>query len=122
MPKEDQPIRIPVYLSCRVVKDLAGSEITFSERRLVRQSGTDRVIAVVEAPRGSRIRLRNDHNGLDHLEIPSGRSLWSRLFGPRVSIPAKYVISDARRRAYGLSLMATTPTPTPEFATAESTS
>lgn len=122
MSKEDQPIRIPVYLSCRIVKDFVGSEITFSERRLIRQSGEDRVIAVVEAPRGSRVRLRNDHNGLDHLEIPCGRSLWARLFGPRVSIPAKYVISDARQRAYGLSLLTTTPAPTPEYATAESAS
>jgi hypothetical protein len=122
MATEDQPIRIPVYLSSRVVKDLAGSEITFSERRLIRQSGRDRVIAVIEAPRGSRVRLRKDHHGLDHLEVPCGRSLWARLFGPRVTIPAKYVISDARRRAYGLSLMPMPPASRPELATAESTS
>jgi hypothetical protein len=102
---EPRPIRIPVYLSCRTVRDRSGSVLAIRERCLVRQSREDRVIAVILAPPGSRVRRRRDRHGFDQLVVPSGRSLLSRLFGPRISIPAKYVISDARSRANGLALM-----------------
>jgi len=62
------------------------------------------VIAVVQAPRGSRVRSKPDENGPDQLVVPLGRSLLGRLFGGRVTIPAKYLIGDAYRGAYGLSL------------------
>lgn len=102
--KDNRPVRIPVYLSCRVVKDCSGSEITFPERRLVRQGPEDRVLAIIAAPLGSRVRRREDQHGHDHLVVPRGRSLWARLFGRQDSIPAKYVIGDARSRAYGLAI------------------
>ena len=103
--KDDRTVRIPVYLSCRVVKDRTGSEIAFPQRRLVRQSQEDRVIAVIAAPVGTRVRRREDQHGHDHLVVPLGRTFWSRLFGRRVSIPAKYVIGDARSRVHGLALV-----------------
>lgn len=105
--KDDRPVRIPVYLCCRTARAASGAEIALTERRLVRQGREDRVIAVIAAPRGTRIRSREDRHGHDQLVVPLGRSLWSRLFGRRVAIPAKYVIGDARSGSYGLALVAT---------------
>lgn len=96
-------VQIPVYLASRVIRDGAGSEIRLSERRLLRQSDQDRVIAVIEAPRGTRIRRRPDRHGQDQLLVPRDGSLLSRLLGRWVVIPAKYVLSDARSGCYGLS-------------------
>lgn len=102
--RDSQAVRFPVYLSRSRVRGGLGTELVISERRLVRQSEHDRVIAVVEAPQGSRVRSRLNEHGHDQLLVPTGRSLWSRLFGPWVAIPAKYLIGDARGRNYGLSL------------------
>lgn len=63
------------------------------------------MIAVVEAPPGSRVRRRRDEHGADQLVVPLGRSLWDRLFGQRMIIPTKYLIGDVRRGAYGLALV-----------------
>ena len=97
-------IRFPVFLARSTHNGRVGAKISVSERRLVRQSPDDPVIAVVEAPRGSRIRTRPDPNGPDQLVIPLSDSLLGRVFGRRVVIPAKYLIGDAHRGAYGLSL------------------
>jgi hypothetical protein len=102
--KGGRMVQFPVYLSRNRVRGKLGVEIVISERRLVRQSEQDRVIAVVEAPRGSRVRSRLNEHGHDQLLVPTGSSIWSRLFGARVVIPAKYLIGDARRRSYGLSI------------------
>ena len=75
-----------------------------AERRLIRQNPDDPVIAVVEAPIGSRVRTKPDQNGPDQLIVPLCHSLLGRFFGSRVTIPAKYLIGDAYRGAYGLSL------------------
>jgi hypothetical protein len=98
-------MRIPVFLSCQILRDGMGTPISFRERRLIRQSREDRVIAVVEAPAGSRVRNRKDQYGSDQLVVPLGSNLLTRFFGGRVAIPAKYVLADARRGAYGLSLV-----------------
>ncbi len=102
---ENRSVRFPVYLASNRVRGKLGVEITISERRLVRQSPQDRVIAVVEAPVGSRVRSRLNQHGHDQLLVPIGRSIWSRLFGSWVAIPAKYLIGDARGRNYGLSIV-----------------
>ena len=94
----------PVFLVRSRHRGQSGTVVTVAERRLVRQSPDDPIIAVVHAPRGSRVRSRPDPNGPDQLTVPLGRSLWGRLFGARAIIPAKYLIGDAHRGAYGLSL------------------
>lgn len=98
-------LRFPVYLSKSLIRGKLGVEITIAERRLVKQSDHDRIIALILAPRGSRVRTRRDQHGHDQLMIPRGQSIWSRLFGPRVIVPAKYLIGDARRRNFGLALI-----------------
>lgn len=103
--KDQKLVRIPVYLSRRAVRDCSGTWVKFAERRLVRRGPEDRVLAIIGAPIGSRVRRREDQHGHDHLVVPRGRSLWARWFGSRVSIPAKYVLSDARSRSYGLELL-----------------
>jgi hypothetical protein len=98
-------ISVPVFLSRSTYRGRVGGVISLAERRLVRQSPDDPVIAVVQAPRGSRIRTRPDPNGPDQLVVPLGTSLLGRIFGQRVAIPAKYLIGDAHRGAYGLLLV-----------------
>lgn len=105
--KADRSVQFPVYLSQSRVRDRHGAELVISERRLVRQSPQDRVIAVVEAPLGSRVRSRLNQHGHDQLLVPMSPSFWSRLFGSRAVVPAKYLIGDARRRNYGLSIAST---------------
>ena len=97
--------RIPVYLSAQTFRDKSGTPITIRERRLVKLSESDRVIAIVEAPPGTRIRQRRDQHGPEQLIVPLSNSFWGRLFHPRVVIPAKYVIGKARSQECGLSLL-----------------
>ncbi len=104
MKRLNRPTRFPVYLCTSTVKDRVGATISFAERRLIRQSADDRVIAVIIAPAGTRVRRRKDQHGADQLVVPLGTTFWGRLFGRRIAIPAKYVIGDARYRAHGLSL------------------
>lgn len=122
-------MRIPVFLASRTFRDQSGTLITIRERRLIRQNDDDRVIAIIEAPQGSRIRRRRDHFGLEQLLVPLESSFWGRHFGPVVSIPAKYVIGKARYGECGLSLVQpqspeaieTEPTSTPDDVCASST-
>lgn len=96
--------RFPVFLARSVYLGKSGSVVAVAERRLIRQSPDDPVIAVVEAPVGSRVRTKPDQNGPDQLVVPLSSTLLGRIFGGRVAIPAKYLIGDAYRGAYGLSL------------------
>jgi len=98
-------MRIPVFLSTRTFRDNSGTLITIRERRLIRQTSEDRVIALVEAPDGSRVRRRRDQFGFEQLLIPLQQTLWGRLFGASVIVPAKYVIGKARHGECGLSLI-----------------
>lgn len=98
-------MRVAVYLTHYTVSDRLGGRLTITARRLVRATPDDRVIGIVEAPTGSRIRRRRDDHGTEQLLVPIGRTPWSRLFGPKVVIPAKYVLSVARERDHGLSLV-----------------
>ena len=98
-------MNFPVYLSCSRHKDWGGNVISVAERCLIPKRSDDRVIAVVAAPKGSRIRRKRDEHGPDQLVVPLGRSLWARLFGLRATIPTKYLLGDARRGAYGLSVV-----------------
>jgi len=100
-------MRFPVYLTSSSHKDRGGNVVNLAERCLVPRSPQDRVIAVVEAPKGARIRRKRDQHGPDQLIVPLGISLWERLFGMRTVIPAKYLLGDARRKAYGLSVVET---------------
>jgi hypothetical protein len=97
-------VRFPVFLARSTHRGRAGNTVSLSERRLIRQNEDDPVIAIVEAPKGSRVRTRPDENGPDQLIVPLVSTLWGRFFGARVVVPAKYIIGDAHRRAYGLSL------------------
>jgi len=97
-------MRFPVYLAQVCVRDRRGVEVVLPERRLTRRSAADRVIATVEAPAGSRVRRRADAHGPDQLAVPVG-GFWSRWVGPKVLIPAKYVLGDARLGLHGLSLV-----------------
>lgn len=97
--------RFPVFLVRSLLHDRTGNVIQHAERRLVRQGPEDRVIAVVQAPAGSRVRSRSDPNGPDQLVVPLRPTILGRIFGGRVVIPAKYLVGDARMRAYGLSLV-----------------
>lgn len=96
--------QFPVFLARSVHHGATGSIVSVTERRLIRQSPEDPVIAVVEAPPGSRVRTKPDQNGPDQLVIPLGRTRLGRIFAGRVAIPAKYLIGDAYRGAYGLIL------------------
>jgi hypothetical protein len=98
-------MRIPVYLSCFMMKDSSGTMISIRERRLVRRSPSDRVIAIVEAPPGTRVRRRADQHGKEQLVVPIRPSIWARFRGEFVVISAKYVIGNAKNGAYGLSLV-----------------
>lgn len=97
-------MRIPVFLSCLMMRDSSGTMITIRERRLIQRHATDRVIAVIEAPTGTRIRRKVDQHGQEQLIVPIRPSIWARLLGEVVVIPAKYVIGNAKTGAYGLSL------------------
>src|SRR5262249_49360099 len=98
-------MRVPVYLASSALRDRAGADVLLLERRLIRRNLEDRVIAVVLAPAGSKIRRKRDDHGPDQLFVPvSTATFWSRWFGPKVAIPAKYVISSARRGDHGLAL------------------
>lgn len=101
-------MRIPVYLASRTFRDQSGTLITIRERRLIRQNAEDRIIAVIEAPSGTRVRSRRDQFGLEHLVVPLESTFWGRHFGPTVIIPAKYVIGKARYGESGLSLVHST--------------
>ena len=98
-------MRFSVYLAQVSVRDRRGVEVVLPERRLTRRSAQDRVIATVEAPPCSRVRRRADAHGPDQLAVPVG-GYWSRWLGPKVVIPAKYVLGDARLGLHGLSLVA----------------
>jgi hypothetical protein len=100
-------MRIPVFLSCHTYRDKTGTTVTIRERRLVPATRDDRIIAIIEAPAGSRIRKRQDQHGADQLLVPLGQSFWARLFGDRTVIPAKYVIGKARHGECGLRLVST---------------
>lgn len=98
-------MRIPVFLACRSFRDQSGTLITIRERCLIRRTAEDRIIAVIEAPRGSRVRRRRDQFGMEQLLVPLASGFWGRTFGPAVAIPAKYVIGKARHGESGLSLV-----------------
>ncbi len=100
-------MKIPVYLSRTVGQDMLGFSHVFSEVRLIRQGTSDRVIAVLEAPEGSRVRNRQDIHGPDQLLVPQNQKaqLPTRLFGRMKVIPVKYVIGCARRGECGLSMV-----------------
>jgi hypothetical protein len=102
-------MKIPVFLVCRLVQDRSGAVVEFRERRLIRQSESDKIIAIVEAPEGSRIRSRGDEHGREQLLVPVRSTWWARLLGRMTTIPAKYVIGCARTRAHGLALVSSTP-------------
>lgn len=102
-------VQFPVFLARTTHRGQIGNVVSIAERRLIRQNPEDPVIAIVRAPRGSRVRTRPDQNGPDQLVVPLSRTFLGRLFGARVVIPAKYLISDAYRGAYGLSLQQSTP-------------
>ena len=99
-----QMVQFPVFLARSTHRGGQGSTVSLSERRLVRQHEDDPVIAIVEAPKGSRVRSKPDMNGPDQLIVPLVDSVWGRLFGARAVVPAKYIIGDAHRGAFGLSL------------------
>ena len=101
----DSAMRFPVYLSDNFRRDRLGKEVAFPERRLVRQGPSDRIIAVIVAPRGSRVRRKPDQHGKEQLVVPMESSFWGRIFGEKVAIPVKYVINSARRGSHGLSLL-----------------
>jgi hypothetical protein len=98
-------MKIPVYLVCSTLRVSAGVDYCFRERRLTRQSKADKVLAIIEAPAGTRVRSRQDDHGSEQLLVPLHASLWARLLGRREVIPAKYVIGCARHRRHGLSLV-----------------
>jgi hypothetical protein len=97
-------VRFPVFLARSTHRGNPGNTVSLSERRLIRQSVDDPVIAIVEAPKGSRVRTKPDVNGPDQLIVPLVCTFWGRFFGARAVVPAKYIIGDAHRGAYGLSL------------------
>jgi hypothetical protein len=97
-------MRVAVYLVQNILQDRAGREFIFPERRLIRQGPEDEVIAIIEAPRGSRIRPKNRKHSTDHLLIPAGRNFLTRLFRRR-AISAKHLISIAREGGGGLVLL-----------------
>lgn len=98
-------MRIPVYLASNRLHDMLGTAVAFPERRLIARSRDDRVIAIIEAPTGTRVRRRRDEHGTEQLLVPLGTSPWARFLGERAVIPAKYVIGCAREGAYGLALV-----------------
>ncbi len=98
-------MKLSVYLVFATLRDRADVEYVFRERRLVRQNPTDKVLATIEAPEGTRIRTRRDHHGAEQLLIPIRSSFWSWLWRRSQVVPAKYVIDNARRGQYGLSLV-----------------
>lgn len=98
-------MRFNIYLSVPKLRDRRGQPVAFPERRLIRQSPEDRVIAVVDAPRGSWIRRRRDQHGFESLVIPLEGGLWGRHFGLKAEVPVKYLINSARRHSHGLVLL-----------------
>jgi hypothetical protein len=98
-------MKLAVYLTCRTMHDRAGVEYVFRERRLVRKNDSDKVLAIVDAPPGTRVRTRPDEHGQEQLLVPRSLGFWSRIWGKVQVIPAKYVIDTARRGRYGLSLV-----------------
>lgn len=86
--------------------------------RLARQAQTDRVLAVIEAPSGSRIHWVPDQHGFESLHVPRGAGFWKRWFGRKHGIPVKYLIQEAKNGYLGLRLLEfqpaiLEPTPTP---------
>ncbi|MFO0956798.1 MAG: hypothetical protein U0800_04940 [Isosphaeraceae bacterium] len=98
-------MRVTVYLCGRVVRDRHGSIHRFMVERLARQSETDRVLAVIDAPPGSSIRWEPDQHGFESLHVPRGRGFWERWFARKHSIPVKYLIQEARNGYLGLCLV-----------------
>lgn len=97
---------VEVFLSANRVRDMAGRWHSFPQERLVRQGIEDRVLAVIQAPRGSRIRRRPDQHGADQLLVPvNPLSFWDRWFGRKAIIPVKYLIHEARLGAHHLILV-----------------
>lgn len=103
-------IPFPVFLAKSFHQDQLGNRVFLSERRLIQQSPDDPVIAVIGAPVGSRIRTKPDMNGPDQLIVPLDRSFLGRILRVRATVPAKYIIGDAYRGAYGLRLESSSPT------------
>jgi hypothetical protein len=87
------------------MRDRSGTMISIRERRLVRRDPTDRVIAIIDAPSGTRVRRKRDQHGREQLIVPITPSIWARFRGNVAIIPAKYAIGTARSGAYGLSLI-----------------
>src|SRR5262249_10176164 len=78
---------------------------SFPRVLLTRTSDDDRVLAIVEAPPGSRVKNWDEVHGGDQLLVPRRPGLWGRLFGPRYAIPAKYLIQEAGNGVLGLQLL-----------------
>lgn len=101
-----QSMIVKVYLSTNRVRDTAGVMHAFPQERLVKLRPEDRVLAVIDAPRGSRIRRRPDQHGSDQLLVPSQiRYFWDVWFCRKYTIPVKYLIHEARLGTHKLKLL-----------------
>ncbi len=110
-------MRIPVYLSRNTLQNARGLPYSFPEERLVRQHASDPVIAILEVPKGSRVRSRRDQHGPDQLLVPfrgPGDLPWP--FVGRKVIPVKYIVGYARRGSFGLSIVEQFEAPGPAMA------
>ncbi len=96
--------RISVYLSRQTYRSRSGYEMTVAECRLGRFHPSDQLIAEIRAPFGSRIR-RTSKFGPDELLVRRSPWPWTWFFNGSIAIPAKYLVEDARRGNYGLSLV-----------------
>lgn len=111
-------MRVTVYFSDNSLRDRHNQPHMFPKEHLVPTSKDDRVLAIIEAPPGSRIKQWDEVHGGEQLLVPRKPGLWNRLFGKRFAIPVKYLIQEARNGVMGLKLVeyrepATFPGPTP---------
>jgi hypothetical protein len=98
-------MHVTVYLSGHAMRDRHNTLHSFPRVLLTRTSDDDRVLAIVEAPPGSRVKNWDEVHGGDQLLVPRRPGLWGRLFGPRYAIPAKYLIQEAGNGVLGLRLL-----------------
>ncbi len=98
-------MRVTVYFRDNTVRDRLNQAHAFPQEYLKRRSENDRVLAIIEAPAGSRVRDWDRVHGGDLLLVPIRPGWWCRLFGPHYAIPVKYVIQEARRGVHRLRLI-----------------